>query len=51
MSDMKVCPECGNNDLTIDQANKNLLCYDCQRKHARTLKERLDINSDREEFR
>jgi len=49
--DIKSCPECKVNILTTEQRDKNQLCADCQQRHAKTLRERLEIENTKQEFR
>ena len=41
------CPECKARILTTEQMDKELPCADCQKKHADTLKERLEVDDER----
>jgi DNA-directed RNA polymerase subunit M/transcription elongation factor TFIIS len=51
---MQLCPKCGSNVLTTKQYEEKKHCTDCQKIHAQTLKERLEIENrepDKQEFR
>ena len=38
---IKWCPKCNGRILTTYQQENNLLCEDCQKEHARSLKNRI----------